>query len=105
MLYFSTIFSTEDSSPTFSSAPVAIAIDCGDTSLPIAPPAVFAATSTFGSIPSLPATTLCTGANSVLLFTTEPVINTPIQPSTGESSGNTAPVSETASPNTLVMPV
>ena len=105
MLYRSTSFSTADSSPVLPSAPVAMVMDWGDTSLPIAPPAVLALTSILGSMPSLPATVLCTPANKVLLFTTEPVINTPIQPKMGESNGKILPVSAMASPNTLVMPV
>lgn len=44
-LYFKVIFVHVDSFPCCPTAAVAMAIDCGDTSLAITPPTVFAATS------------------------------------------------------------
>src|SRR5699024_12327213 len=85
-------------------AAVAIAMDCGEINFPITPPAVFAATNKGGLVPMiLPAVTWIE-ANNELLFTTEPVMKTPIHPNIGDNKGNTAPAVATASPKTSNIP-
>ena len=91
ILYFRVILSNSDSLPTCFTAAVAIAIDCGEINLAATPPTVLAATSNGALVPICCATEACIGANNELLFTTDPVINTPIQPNTGDKIGNTPP--------------
>ena len=103
-LYLIVILVSAASLPVSPTAAVAIAIDCGETSLAMTPPAVFAETNKDGSVPIIWPAVAWIGANNVLLLTTEPVINTPIQPKIGDSSGNTPPVVATASPSAAVKP-
>ena len=46
----------------------------------------------------------CSGANSVLLLTTEPVRNTPIQPMMGANSGKIGPAAASAVPMAVEPP-
>ena len=66
-------------------------MDCGEINFAATPPTVFADTSNAPLVPILLATADCIGANSVLLFVTEPVKNTPIQPKIGDNSGKIDP--------------
>lgn len=91
ILYLKVIFSNSDSLPTSLTAAVAIAIDCGEINLAATPPTVLEATSNEPLVPICCATDAWIGANNELLLTTEPVMNTPIQPNIGESNGNTFP--------------
>ena len=81
-----------------------MAMDCGDTIFAATPPAVLAATSRLWLTPICWAVVACRPAKSVLLFTTEPVTNTPIQPMMGESSGKTVPAAATARAMAEIMP-
>ncbi len=65
---------------------------------PVAPPAVFAAMSTVGCTPMAFAVVTCSCANSVLLLTTEPVMNTPNHPMIGATSGKSGPMAASADP-------
>ena len=103
-LYFNVIFVKADSFPVSPTAAVAITIDCGETSFAMTPPAVFAETNNDEFVPMMLPAVACIGANNVLLFTTDPVMNTPIHPNSGDNSGKICPVVATASPKTFVNP-
>lgn len=103
-LYFNVIFVKSDSFPVSPTAAAAIAIDCGETSFAITPPAVLAETNNDEFVPMILPAVACIGANNVLLFTTDPVINTPIHPNSGDSNGKIFPVVATASPKEIVNP-
>lgn len=62
------------------------------------PPAVFAANSKSEPAPICAPVTTCKWPNKALLLTTEPVMNTPIQPRTGLTNGNRSPVFANANP-------
>ena len=93
-----------DSCPALFTAAAAIAIDWGETIFAITPPEVLAATSRVGFTPIWCAVVDCRPAKRMLLFTTEPVTNTPIQPIMGDRSGNTAPAAATASAMEEIIP-
>lgn len=90
-LYFNVIFNNSDSLPTCFTAAVAIAIDCGEINFAATPPTVLADTRSEPLVPIYCATEAWIGANNELLFTTDPVINTPIQPKIGDRTGKTLP--------------
>ena len=104
MLYFNVIFVKSASFPVLPTAAVAMAMDCGEMSFAMTPPAVLAATKSAGLDPMIFAAVACMGANNVLLLTTDPVINTPIQPRIGDNSGKSFPVPATAFPKAVVSP-
>lgn len=73
-LYLTVWLKSFDSCPVSLTAAVAIAIDCGEISLAITPPAVFAASSKAELVPICAPVTACRWPNNALLLTTEPVI-------------------------------
>src|SRR5574343_1112436 len=85
-----------DSLPTRPVAPVATAIDCGEIILPQTPPQVLADMVITGSIPIFSAVTACSLPNSALVEVSEPVMNTPSQPSSAAKKGKATPVVATA---------
>lgn len=103
-LYFKVSFVNSASLPLSPTAAVAMAIDCGDTNFAITPPTVFAETRSVEFVAIIFPADAWIGENNVLLFTTEPVINTPIQPRIGDKNGKALPVFATASPKAIVMP-
>ena len=92
------------SRPLRPTAPAAIAMDCGEITLAVVPPAVLVPTSRAGLAPMPSAVATCSGANSVLLLTTEPVRNTPIQPMMGANSGKIGPAAASAVPMAVEPP-
>lgn len=103
-LYLMAAFVIFASSPAMLTDAAAIAIDWGETIFATTPPAVLAATRRFGLAPICCAVVACRAAKRVLLLTTEPVTNTPIQPMTGERKGNMNPVFATANAMDELMP-
>ena len=93
-----------DSSPALFTAAAAIAMDCGETILPITPPAVFAATSRVGANSDLS----CGGG----LQAREEHVSVghgaghehAIQPMIGDSSGKTGPAAASARAMGVVIP-
>src|SRR5574343_1887460 len=85
-----------DSRPTMPVEPVATEIDCGEIILPQTPPQVLADMAMTGSMPSFSAVTACNLPNSALVEVSEPVINTPSQPSSAAKKGKATPVVATA---------
>ena len=96
--------SKSDSLPTSPTAAAATAIDCGEIILPTTPPDALAATATNGSIPTPLAVTCCSLPNSKLADVSDPVMNTPIQPSAGDSTKNAFPVAAKADPKVFDIP-
>ena len=93
-----------DSLPTRPVAAQATAIDCGEIILPVTPPDALAATASSGSMPIRSADTACRRPNTALADVSDPVMNTPSHPSTGDNSGNSWPVPASATPIVVVMP-
>src|SRR5688500_4536215 len=81
-----------DSFPTSPTAAAPIAIDCGEIIFPVTPPEAFALTVTTGSTPRVSAEVDCNLQNKALDEVSDPVRNTPSQPSIGEKNGNSGPV-------------
>src|SRR5712692_2378950 len=77
--------------PTRPVAAQAIAIDWGDINLPATPPNRFAEVVSTGFMPVSVAATCCSLPNKAADDVTEPVKNTPNQPITGETIGNSLP--------------
>src|SRR6476646_2119593 len=92
MLHFAVKRSSSDSRPTSPTAAQATAIDCGEIILPVTPPVLFAATMRTSETPIWCAVMLWRLENNALLDVSEPVRNTPSQPSTGEKNGNQCPL-------------
>src|ERR1700722_8395354 len=69
----------------------AIAIDCGEISLPATPPKMLAEVVSTGFIPVWVAVTCCSLPNKAADDVTEPVRNTPNHPIAGEKTGNNLP--------------
>ena len=104
MLYLNVKRSNSDSLPIKPTAAAATAIDCGEIILPVTPPDEFAASASTGSIPTDVAVTCCNFANKTFADVSDPVINTPIHPNTGEKNGNSAPVLASTKPSVVVIP-
>ena len=68
-------------------AATATAMLCGEMILPMAPPAMLAATSCTGSTPSSAATSVCICANKTPAEVVEPVTNVPMMPTIGAKAG------------------
>ena len=83
---------SSDSLPTRFPAAAATAMDCGEIILPTTPPDTFAETVRTGSTPMDVAVVACSFPNTALAEVSEPVIKTPIHPSTGAKKGNKKPV-------------
>ena len=101
-----------------SQAAVAMAMDCGESSLPPSEPAQLAAASQLVSLPLTPKNVLwltsprslaavaCSLPKRMLALVAEPVTKVPIEPMSGAKNGKAAPVSSTRPlAMSLVMPV
>src|SRR5574343_719316 len=85
-----------DSRPTMPVEPVATEMDCGEIILPQTPQQKVADMVMNGSIPIFSAVTACSLPNRALVEVSEPVMNTPSQPSNAAKKGKAAPVVATA---------
>ena len=103
-LCFTVNRNSSDSFPTRFPAAAATAIDCGEIILPTTPPEILAATVTTGSTPIVVAVAACSLPNKALEEVSEPVINTPSQPSKGAKKGNKTPVAARVSAMVIVIP-
>ena len=92
------------SRPLRPTAPAAIAMDCGEMTFAVVPPVVLVPTRRDGAAPMPCAVATCSGAKRVLLLTTDPVRNTPIQPITGAMSGKMGPTAASAVPMAVEPP-
>src|SRR5690606_19803449 len=92
-----------DSLPISPTAATPMAIDCGEIILPVTPPDALALTVTTGSTPMVSAAVACSLQNNAFEDVSEPVRNTPNQPSIGEKKGNNTPVP--ASATAIVMDI
>ena len=79
-------------------------IDCGEIIFPVTPPEEFEATVRIGLRSSRVADTCCNRPNSAFAEVSEPVMNTPSHPSTGEKNANIGPVAASDQPSVVVMP-
>ena len=93
-----------DSFPAKPTAAQAIAIDCGEIILPVTPPEAFAASAKMGSIATFLAVSNCNGPNKLLAAVSEPVMNTPSQPRTGDKKQNIDPVVANVAANANIIP-
>ena len=96
--------SSSDSLPARPTAAQATAIDCGDIIFPVTPPLELAAIARTGSIPTDIEVTFCRFPNIKLADVSDPVINTPSHPNTGEKNGNKAPVLAKVIPSVVDIP-
>ena len=85
-------------------AAVATDRDCGEIIFAVTPPEALEATASSGDMPTAAAVSFCMPPNSAQDEVSEPVRNTPSQPSRGEKNGNRLPVCVNARPSVELMP-
>ena len=90
--------------PTMLVAAVATLMDWGEIILPVTPPEELEATASSGYMPTTSAVLRCMPQNRALEEVSEPVRNTPSQPSRGANSGKKPPVRVKAIPRVELMP-
>ena len=102
--YLVVLLRISPSLPTRPVAAVAIAIDCGEMSLPITAPTMLAVTVISGLSASCIAVTRCRLPNRALDVVTDPVRNTPKKPMIGEKIIKSTPVAANAKPSVKEIP-
>ena len=85
-------------------AAVATERDCGEIILAVTPPEALDATASSGDIPTAMAVSFCMPPKRAQEDVSEPVRNTPSQPSRGEKKGKSQPVCVNARPSVELMP-
>ena len=85
-------------------AAVATDRDCGEIIFAVTPPEALAATASSGDMPTAVAVSFCIPPNRAHEEVSDPVRNTPSQPSSGEKNGNRLPVCVKARPSVELMP-